>query len=110
MSTIRGKVNSPDVIHGKSAYEIAVANGFDGTEEEWLASLKGEKGDPGDGGQGAKGETGEKGEPGADGKDGKSAYAYAQEGGYTGTEAEFGAKLADLLALEVWDGEYEVIE
>ncbi len=31
------------------------------------------------------------GEPGADGK---SAYQYAQEGGYTGTEAEFAAKLA----------------
>lgn len=28
------------------------------------------------------------------GKDGKSAYAYAQDGGYTGTEAEFSAKLA----------------
>ena len=28
------------------------------------------------------------------GADGKSAYAYAQAGGYTGTEAEFGAKLA----------------
>jgi hypothetical protein len=33
---------------GKSAYEIAVENGFVGTEEEWLESLKGEKGDPGD--------------------------------------------------------------
>ena len=29
-----------------------------------------------------------------DGADGKSAYAYAVEGGYTGTEAEFAAKLA----------------
>lgn len=29
---------------GKSAYEIAVENGFAGTVEEWLASLKGEKG------------------------------------------------------------------
>ena len=29
-----------------------------------------------------------------DGADGKSAYAYAQDGGYTGTEAEFAAKLA----------------
>lgn len=28
------------------------------------------------------------------GADGKSAYSYAQEGGYTGTEAEFAAKLA----------------
>lgn len=26
---------------GKSAYEIACDNGFVGTEEEWLASLKG---------------------------------------------------------------------
>ena len=29
-----------------------------------------------------------------DGADGKSAYAYAVEGGYTGTETEFAAKLA----------------
>lgn len=26
---------------GKSAYEIAVENGFEGAEEEWLESLKG---------------------------------------------------------------------
>lgn len=31
--------------NGLSAYEIAVLHGFKGTEEEWLASLKGEKGD-----------------------------------------------------------------
>ena len=31
---------------------------------------------------------------GAPGTDGKSAYAYAVEGGYTGTEEEFAAKLA----------------
>lgn len=29
---------------GKSAYEIAVENGFEGTEEEWLSSLQGEDG------------------------------------------------------------------
>ena len=28
-------------IDGKSAYEIALDHGFVGTEEEWLASLKG---------------------------------------------------------------------
>lgn len=33
---------------GKSAYEIAVQDGFVGTEEEWLASLVGPKGDKGD--------------------------------------------------------------
>ena len=32
---------------------------------------------------------------GASGADGKSAYQYAVEGGYTGTEAEFAAKLAE---------------
>ena len=31
---------------------------------------------------------------GTPGADGKSAYQYAQEGGYTGTETEFAAKLA----------------
>ena len=31
---------------------------------------------------------------GADGKDGKSAYQYAVDGGYTGTEQEFAAKMA----------------
>ena len=34
------------------------------------------------------------GAPGKDGADGKSAYAYAVEGGYTGTETEFAEKLA----------------
>ena len=44
---------------GKSAYQIAVANGFVGTETAWLASLKGEKGDKGDTGeQGTQGEVG----------------------------------------------------
>ena len=37
-------------LQGKSAYEIAVEHGFDGTEAEWLASLKGEKGEKGDDG------------------------------------------------------------
>lgn len=35
---------------GKSAYEIARENGFTGTKEEWLLSLKGEKGDKGENG------------------------------------------------------------
>lgn len=33
-----------DDYRGLSAYEIAVKNGFEGTEEEWLASLKGKDG------------------------------------------------------------------
>ena len=35
---------------GKSAYQIAVEQGFAGSEAAWLASLKGEKGDKGDAG------------------------------------------------------------
>ena len=34
-------------VRGESAYDVAVRNGFTGTEEEWLASLKGEPGEPG---------------------------------------------------------------
>lgn len=48
-------------------------------------------GKPSRGADGATGATGATGEKGADGK---SAYAYAVEGGYTGTEEEFAAKLA----------------
>ena len=39
---------------GKSAYEVAVEEGYTGTEEEWLASLVGPQGP-----QGIQGETGE---------------------------------------------------
>ena len=56
---------------------------------EQLAALKGPKGDKGD-----KGDPGTKGDKGDKGADGKSAYQYAQEGGYTGTETEFADKLA----------------
>lgn len=35
---------------GKSAYELAVDNGFKGTEQQWLSSLKGDKGDTGNNG------------------------------------------------------------
>lgn len=56
---------------GLSAYEIAIKNGFGGSESDWLSSLIGAQGQ-----QGSKGETGpqwlqgEKGEQGAAGKDG----------------------------------------
>ena len=41
-----------------------------------------------------KGGKGDTGSAGVAGKDGKSAYQYAKEGGYTGTETEFAKKLA----------------
>ena len=66
---------------GKSAYEIAVEHGFEGTEEEWLESLKGPQGE-----QGPEGPQGIQGEPG---EDGKSAYEIAVDQGFEGTEAEW---------------------
>lgn len=40
-------LSAQEAANAKSAYQIAVANGFVGTESEWLESLKGQKGDPG---------------------------------------------------------------
>ena len=38
--TLRGHIKALRTIRGYSAYEIAVINGFSGTEEEWLQSLE----------------------------------------------------------------------
>lgn len=57
-----GKPGKDGVIgrDGKSAYEIAVENGFEGTETEWLESLKGADGTIGrDGAVGPQGEKGD---------------------------------------------------
>lgn len=52
--------------------------------------------------RGVAGAKGDKGDAGADGADGKSAYQYAQEGGYIGTETEFAEKLAvGFLTIEI---------
>ena len=53
---------------GKSAYDLAVQNGYSGDLEQWLMSLAGETG--------------------PEGKVGKSAYDLAVEKGYTGTVEE----------------------
>lgn len=56
--------------NGKSAYELAVVNGFVGTEVEWLASLIGHDGAPGaPGDDGAPGAPGAPGSPGDDGRE-----------------------------------------
>lgn len=56
---------------GESAYTIAVAHGFKGSEQDWLDSLRGPKGDPGKNGvDGVNGERGIQGPPGPPGKDG----------------------------------------
>lgn len=49
-------VDGNDGDDGASAYELAVGTGFQGTLEEWLASLKGPKGDSIEGPRGADGD------------------------------------------------------
>ena len=105
---------SDDEAQVRAIYEKAVEEGkFEGTYEEWLASIKGEKGDKGDkgdtgaqgekgekgdkgdtgaaGADGAKGDKGDKGDTGAAGADGKSAYEIYCEANpeYKGTEEQW---------------------
>ena len=62
-----------DGLNGKSAYEIAVANGFVGNQAQWLWSLKGSDGSPG--------------------RNGESAYEIAKGDVYFNTEEEWVASL-----------------
>src|SRR5699024_4227095 len=63
------------IVKPKTAYDIAVDNGFEGTEEEWVKSIKGEKG--------------EKGDSGLNLTQGGSAYEYALDNGFEGTVDEW---------------------
>lgn len=93
---------SPNAQRGQSAYELAQAEGFEGTVQEWLASLKGADGAAGANGQdGQNGVNGTNGADGADGANGKSAYEIAVENGYSGTQA---AWLASLKGADGADG------
>lgn len=104
-------------LNGKSAYELAVINGFMGTATEWLISLKGTPGQKGDTGNGIVGieKTGTNGivdtytitfssgvtttftvtngSKGDRGDTGTSAYQTAVNNGFTGTEAQWLASL-----------------
>lgn len=73
---------------GKSAYEIAKENGYTGTKEEWLLSLKGDRGL-----QGPPGPQGERGAEGRPGRDGRSAYEIADGGLSFSSEQEWAASL-----------------
>lgn len=64
-------VPGPKGADGKSAYEIAKENGYAGTKEEWLQSLKGDTGLQGPPGPpGPQGQQGIQGIPGAEGLQG----------------------------------------
>ena len=77
-ATLHHGANGEKGTDGKSAYQIAVEQGYQGSESDWLSSLKGDKGN-----------TGAKGNPGQDGAEGKSAYAIAVEHGYEDSEDEW---------------------
>lgn len=88
---------------GKSAYELAVDNGFEGTEVEWLASLKGETGATGPAGaQGPKGDQGIQGPQGETGATGPAgAQGPAGQNGTTpvkGTDYFTQQDIADIVA------------
>ena len=88
-------------MRGFSAYEIAVQHGYSGTEEQWLASLKGDKGDGGYSAYELAQQAGFTGDEAAwraslkgdKGDRGYSAYELAQQAGFKGTEAEWRASL-----------------
>lgn len=65
-------------LKGDSAYKIALDNGFRGTQQDWLESLKGEPG-----------EQGEPGKNGVDITEGGSAYEIALSEGFQGTREEW---------------------
>ena len=86
--------------------KVPIMQIWDDATQQYVAipSIQGAKGDTGatgaTGPQGPKGDKGDtgpqgpKGDTGAAGAEGKSAYASAQDGGYTGTEAQFNTDLA----------------
>ncbi len=87
-------VGCATVTRGLSAYEIAVKNGFVGTEAEWLEYLRGD--------DGKDGTNGMNGVDGMDGADGRAItindiYDAAVNEGYTGTFLDF---LKEYLSME----------
>ena len=91
-----------DTDTGKPSRGADGANGKDGAGgKDGTTPTIGENGnwylgdtDTGKPSRGTTGVPGKDGANGKDGADGKSAYQYAQDGGYTGTETDFMAKLA----------------
>ncbi len=66
------------IVEGKSAYQIALENGFEGTVTEWLDSLKG-----------ADGADGADGLDGSAAAAGKTAYEMAVDNGFVGSVSEW---------------------
>ena len=90
----RAMTPGPQGENGQSAYELwkSKSGNEEKSEEEFLASLKGEKGDTGaQGATGAKGDTGEQGPQGAKGEKGDTG-----EQGPQGAKGDTGAKITSI--------------
>lgn len=90
----RAMTPGPQGENGQSAYELwkSKSGNEEKSEEEFLASLKGEKGDTGaQGATGAKGDTGEQGPQGAKGEKGDTG-----EQGPAGAKGDTGAKITSI--------------
>ena len=87
-------VAGQDGANGLSAYQVAVSNGFVGTEAAWLTSLVGPKGDAGaqgvQGVQGSKGDKGDTGSQGVQGIQGEQGLQGIQ--GIAGPKGDTGAQ------------------
>ena len=100
--TFTGAVS--ETYDGSSAKTIEIPIGVDGITPtigengNWYLGAT-DTGKPSRGEKGDTGEKGEKGDAGATGANGQSAYAAAQAGGYTDTEANFYADLAAMQGL-----------
>ena len=90
-ATLHNGANGEKGTDGKSAYQIAVEQGYQGSESDWLSSLKGDKGEKGD--TGLQGERGEKGETGQQGEQGpKGEKGDPGDRGLQGVPGEKGEK------------------
>lgn len=91
---LRGMVSMPKIVY-KDSYMLAVKNGFVGTIEEWLESLKGEPGSPGE--KGDPGYTPVKGVDYFDGQDGDDGYTPVKGVDYW-TEADKAEMVSSVIA------------
>ena len=91
--------NGTNGTNGSNAYQVAVGNGFIGSEAQWLLSLQGLPGAIGaagtngtngnDGTTGPQGPQGVAGTNGTNGTNGSNAYQVAVGNGFIGTEAQW---------------------
>lgn len=115
---------NPKGLDGKSAYELAVDSGFEGTLDEWLTSIHGEPGEDGLSAyelavlhEGFVGTVNEwldslKGDPG---EKGDSEYDLAVQNGYEGTVEEWlderkGVRITEEQIQEIYDRYATAIE